>query len=595
MTATIEQYLRIRQAFNPTFVGDGSRLAFLMNLTGTAQVYSMDYHGGWPKLLTEFDNRVMALSGVVGRDLVLLATDQGGNENQQLYSVNPDGTDLMRITDNPRAMYDLGPISADGRQVAVATNQRNGTDFDLYILTIGETFDQARLVSEREGWWRAVDFSQDGRRILVTHHVSNVNHDLYEIDVERGALTHLTPHQGDAQYGFARYWQNGVLTLTDQDREFSGIAYIENGGLDWVSRYDYDVDLLVTNRERDGYAFVTNQDGYSRLYFSGGTHHATPAPVLDHGVIAGMEFSPDGRYLAVTYHSAAANPNIYLVNVATFDCRPVTSAPTGGLDLKQFVEPELHHFPSFDGRQIPVWLYRPHSQSTKSCPVVLSVHGGPEAQELPGFNAVYQYLLAAGFAIAAPNVRGSSGYGKTYVHLDDKRLRMDSVKDLASLVHWIERQDALDARRVALMGGSYGGFMVLAGLTTFPDLFAAGVDTVGIANFETFLENTGPYRRKLREPEYGTLEEDREFFREISPIHHVDRIQAPLMVIHGKNDPRVPVGEAEQIVRELQERKRPVEYLLFDDEGHGVVKLKNRLQLYPEVVRFLSSHLQTGG
>ena len=161
---------------------------------------------------------------------------------------------------------------------------------------------------------------------------------------------------------------------------------------------------------------------------------------------------------------------------------------------------------------------------------------------------MYQYLLAAGFAIAAPNVRGSSGYGKTYVHLDDKRLRMDSVKDLASLVHWIERQDALDARRVALMGGSYGGFMVLAGLTTFPDLFAAGVDTVGIANFETFLENTGPYRRKLREPEYGTLEEDREFFREISPIHHVDRIQAPLMVIHGKNDPRVPVGEAEQIV-----------------------------------------------
>lgn len=593
MPATIEQYLRIRQAFNPTFVGDGSRLAFLMNLTGTAQVYSMDYRGGWPTLLTEFENRVMALRGIPGRDLVLLATDQGGNENQQLYSVNQDGTNLMRITDNPRAMYDLGPISPDGRRVAVATNQRNGTDFDLYILTIGETFDQARLVSKREGWWRAVDFSQDGQRILVTHHVSNVNHDLYELDVDSGALTHLTPHQGDAQYGFARYWQNGVLTLTDQDREFSGIAYIDPEGLHWVSRGDHDVDLLVTHREDNAYAFVTNQDGYSKLYVSRGEHDAVPVHGLDQGVIAGMEFSPDGKYLAVTYHSAVANPNIYVVQVNTLDCRRVTSAPTGGLDLQRFVAPELHHFPSFDGRPIPVWLYRPRGQSTKSCPVVLSIHGGPESQELPGFNAVYQYLLEAGFAIAAPNVRGSTGYGKAYVHLDDKRLRMDAVKDVAALVHWIEGQETLDAHRVALMGGSYGGFMVLAGLTTFPDLFAAGVDTVGIANFETFLENTGPYRRKLREPEYGTLEEDREFFREISPIHHVDRIQAPLMVIHGKNDPRVPVGEAEQIVRELEARNHPVEYLLFDDEGHGIVKLKNRLQLYPRVVRFLNAHLQT--
>lgn len=592
MTATIEQYLRIRQAFNPTFVGDGSRLAFLMNLTGTAQVYSMDYRGGWPKLLTEFENRVMALRGIPGRDLVLLATDQGGNENQQLYAVNQDGTNLMRITHNPQAMYDLGPISPDGRQVAVATNQRNGTDFDLYILTLGDTFDQARLISEREGWWRAVDFSQDGRRILVTHHVSNVNHDLYELDIEGGELTHLTPHQGDAQYGSARYWRDGVLTLTDQDQEFSGIAYIDKEGLHWLGQYHHDVDLLVTNREGDTYAFVTNQDGYSGLYLAHGEPGAKPVPVLEHGVIAGMEFSPDGKHLAVTYHSAVANPNIYLVGVDTLDCHPVTSAPTGGLDLKRFVSPELHHFPSFDGRQIPVWLYRPRVKATKTCPVVLSVHGGPEAQELPGFNAVYQYLLEAGFAIAAPNVRGSAGYGKTYVHLDDKRLRMDSVKDLAALVRWIESQDGIDAGRVALMGGSYGGFMVLAGLTTFPDLFAAGVDTVGIANFETFLENTGPYRRKLREPEYGTLEEDREFFREISPIHHVDRIQAPLMVIHGKNDPRVPVGEAEQIVRELQQRNRPVEYLLFDDEGHGVVKLKNRLQLYPEVVRFLMTHLQ---
>ncbi len=590
---TIEQYLKVRQAFNPTFVGDGSRIAFLMNLTGTAQVYSMDYRGGWPSLLTEFDNRVTALRGIPGRDVVLFAMDQGGNENQQLYSISPDGTDMMQITDNPRAIYDLGPISPDGKRVAVATNQRNGTDFDIYILEIGDTFDQAQLVLENKGWWRAVDFAHDGQRLLLTHHQSNVNHDLYELDLKTGQVTHITPHQGDAQYGSARYWKNGVLTLTDQDQEFSGIAFLDSEGLHWMRQGDHDVDLLATSREREVVAYVVNQEGYSVLYLGGGSRQEMPLEGLDEGVIVGMEFSPDGQHLVLTYHSAVANPNIYLVNLSTLDVRQVTWAPTGGVDLGRFVAPELHHFPSFDGRSIPVWLYRPRHQPAESCPVVVSVHGGPEAQELPGFNAVYQYLLEAGFAVAAPNVRGSAGYGKSYVHLDDKRLRMDSVKDLAALVAWIGSQSMLDASRVALMGGSYGGFMVLAGLTTFPDLFAAGVDTVGIANFETFLENTGPYRRKLREPEYGTLEEDREFFQEISPIHHVDRIQAPLMVIHGKNDPRVPVGEAEQIVRELEARNHPVEYLLFDDEGHGIVKLKNRLQLYPRVVRFLNAHLQT--
>lgn len=589
---TIEQYLKVRQAFNPVFMGDGSRIAFLMNLTGTAQVYSMDSTGGWPTLLTEFDNRVMALRGTPGHDVVLFAMDQGGNENQQLYSINQNGTNLMKITDNPAAMYDLGPISPDGKRVAVATNQRNGTDFDVYILTIGETFDKAQLVVENQGWWRAVDFSEDGQRLLLTHHQSNVNHDLYELDLPTGQVTHITPHQGDAQYVSARYWQDGVLVLTDQDREFSGIAFLDTEGLHWLIYEDHDVEVLATNRARGAYAYVVNRDGYSSLVLSRGSGDGVPMDGLDGGVIVGMEFSPDGQYLAVTYHSAVANPNIYRVSLDSLDVRQVTWAPTGGLDLARFVAPELHHFRSFDGRSIPVWLYRPRHQSGASCPVVVSVHGGPEAQELPGFNAVYQYLLEAGFAIAAPNVRGSAGYGKSYVHLDDKRLRMDSVKDLAALVTWIGGQPTLDRTRVALMGGSYGGFMVLAGLTTFPDLFAAGVDTVGIANFETFLENTGPYRRKLREPEYGTLEEDREFFQEISPIHHVDQIQAPLMVIHGKNDPRVPVGEAEQIVRELQARNRPVEYLLFDDEGHGIVKLKNRLQLYPQVVNFLNSHLQ---
>jgi dipeptidyl aminopeptidase/acylaminoacyl peptidase len=227
--------------------------------------------------------------------------------------------------------------------------------------------------------------------------------------------------------------------------------------------------------------------------------------------------------------------------------------------------------------------------------VVVSVHGGPEAQERPGFNPIYQYLVAAGYAVVAPNVRGSAGYGTSYLALDDVRKRMDSVRDLVEVGRWVGGRDDLDGDRIALMGGSYGGFMVLAGLTEAPDLWAAGIDIVGIANFVTFLENTGGYRRALREAEYGSLVHDREFLEEISPINKVDRITAPLLVIHGANDPRVPLGEAEQIVARLEELGRTVELMVFHDEGHGIVKLVNRRRAYGRVVEFLQQALGTAG
>jgi dipeptidyl aminopeptidase/acylaminoacyl peptidase len=237
-------------------------------------------------------------------------------------------------------------------------------------------------------------------------------------------------------------------------------------------------------------------------------------------------------------------------------------------------------------------VYRP--EDVDHPPVIVSVHGGPEAQERVGFNPIYQYLVASGYAVVAPNVRGSSGYGKTYLSLDDVDKRMDSVADLNAVGRWIRADDAFDGERMAVMGGSYGGFMVLAALTTEPDLWAAGVDIVGIANFVTFLENTGAYRRALREAEYGSLERDREFLESISPINHVGEIDAPLLVIHGANDPRVPLGEAQQIHDRLQELGRPVEMLVFPDEGHGIVKLPNRRIAYGRIVQFLDEYLAAG-
>jgi dipeptidyl aminopeptidase/acylaminoacyl peptidase len=248
-------------------------------------------------------------------------------------------------------------------------------------------------------------------------------------------------------------------------------------------------------------------------------------------------------------------------------------------------------YPTFDGREVPALFYELEN-GPDDTPVVVNVHGGPESQSRPAFAPVTQYLLHRGYAVFFPNVRGSTGYGKTYTHLDDVRLRMDSVKDLAHAAYWL-RERGHD--RVAVMGGSYGGFMVLAALTEYPELWSAGVNIVGIANLVTFLEYTGSYRRRLREPEYGSLEEDREFLESISPIHKADKIAAPLMVIHGKNDPRVPVGEAEQIVESVWGNGGAVEYLLYEDEGHGLAKLKNRLDAYPKIAAFLDRHLAAGG
>jgi dipeptidyl aminopeptidase/acylaminoacyl peptidase len=260
------------------------------------------------------------------------------------------------------------------------------------------------------------------------------------------------------------------------------------------------------------------------------------------------------------------------------------------------MEPQLIRYKSFDGREIPAWYYRPNNFQIDGLagpiPVIVSVHGGPEGQEQPGFSSIYKYFLSRGYSILAPNVRGSTGYGKTYTHLDDVRKREDSVKDLAAAVEWLKTKGGADPRRIAVMGGSYGGYMTLAAVTLYPDLWAAAVDTVGIANFESFLKNTSGYRRKLREVEYGSLERDLDFLRAISPLGKVERVKTPLMIIAGKNDPRVPYTEAEQMVKALRERKAIIEYKLFEDEGHGVAKLSNRLIVYPLMADFLDRYMK---
>jgi dipeptidyl aminopeptidase/acylaminoacyl peptidase len=313
------------------------------------------------------------------------------------------------------------------------------------------------------------------------------------------------------------------------------------------------------------------------------------------GVIGGLEFSPDETRLAFTFDGPRFNPDVWIWELEKNRVYQLTQSSRAGIPFSDFVTPELVRYKSFDGRMIPAWYYAPRAvnpDQAKLPPVIVYPHGGPESQTRPNFSGLFQYFLSRGYGIFAPNVRGSSGYGTEYLNLDNTTKRMDSVRDMAHGVYWLRDQQQADPKRIAVYGGSYGGFMVLAGVTQYPDLFAAGVDVVGIANWVTFLENTGAYRRANREAEYGNLRDHREFLEKISPIHHVDKIKCPMMVIHGANDPRVPVGEAEQIVAALKKRGIPCEYLRYEDEGHGLAKLKNRLDAYPRMVEFLDKHMK---
>ncbi|MCD9188773.1 MAG: S9 family peptidase [Pyrinomonadaceae bacterium] len=410
---------------------------------------------------------------------------------------------------------------------------------------------------------------------------------------------------------------------------------------------NWDVDDIEMLDSRGLMAYTLNREGFSELFLRKFETDGKPlitrfnaknetVKLPAQGIVGGMNFSEDGSKLAFTFVSAKYNADIWLYDLQKKTLTQITKSDRAGIDQNSFVEPQLIKFKTFDGREIPAWYYVPNNiakltnngtngqyiykfiprynnqkdlpksvgtlnitdgkTSTEvpelKIPVIVSVHGGPEGQERPGFNPLYQYYLSRGYAILATNVRGSTGYGKTFTHLDDVRKREDSVKDLAYSVEWLKTSGGADPKRIAVMGGSYGGYMTMAAITLYPDLWAAAVNTVGIVNWETFLKNTSGYRRRQREVEYGMLDKDIDFLRAISPMAKVDKIKAPLFVIHGKNDPRVPYTEAEQVVKALKDRNAVVQYKLYDDEGHGVAKLKNRLDLYPQVADFLDKYMK---
>lgn len=607
----IERYLNIRSATSSALSPTGDQIAFLTNISGTPQVWILSAQGGWPDQMTFFPDRVDFISWSPDGSGLIFGKSIGGDENAQLYWMGPDGSQIRALTSEPKVRHNFGGWSHDGRKISYASNQRNRDFFDIYVMDVATGSSQ--LVYQQDGSNAPVAWSVDGRRLVVSHanEQLSLDNDLYLVDIATKTVTHLTPHEGAAQFSDVRFMPDGhsLLFTTDDKREFQSLAQMDlaTRRVDILDDTQWEVAGIEVSDNGGMLAYTLNRDGFSELYVrrlnTDGKPLITalgpkgmPVKLPGKGVVGGLSFSRDGRKLALVFNGARFNADVWIYDLQTRTLKQVTHSSRAGIPQSSFVEPELIHYKTFDERMIPAWYYRPRNIQINGTdhplPVIVSVHGGPEGQALPTFSAVDQYFLARGYAILVPNVRGSTGYGKTYTHLDDVQKREDSVKDLAAAVDWLKSRGGADSKRIAVMGGSYGGYMVLAAITLYPEIWSAAVELFGIANFETNLKRTSGYRRKLREREYGTLEKDLEFLRSISPIYKVERIRAPLFVLQGKNDPRVPYTESEQIVKALRDRNRPVEYILFEDEGHGFVKLNNRLFMYPKIVEFLDKHMK---
>jgi len=587
-----ERYLNIRSAYTPVWLYRGQRVAFLTDITGTPQVWAVDATGGWPDQLTFFQDKVWTLDASPDGDRLICTRDVGGNERYQLFLLSGDGVEVRRFTQDDEAIHHFGGWSHDGQRIAYVSNARDGIHFDVYLQAVEDG--QPKMVFQSDGNFRVLAWSPDDAQLILSHEISSAHQPLYQLELASGSVRRLTPEGQAVSNQNVRWAADGYLyLLTDRDREFKGLARMDvvTGRLMYLGDHRWDVESLAVSPDARMLAYAANVDGYARLYVHDLTAgHSGQVLDLPRGVVAELAFSPDGKHVAVSLQSPQHNLNIWIVDVETLNWQQLTHSSLAGISQGSLVEPGLIHYETFDGRNIPAFFYHPPGVEPP-LPVILYVHGGPAGQTRPDFDPRFQYFLSRGYAVLAPNVRGSSGYGKAYMALDDVRKRMDSVADLKYAVEWLRISGLADPDRIAIYGRSYGGFMVLAAITTYPDLWAAAIDVVGIANWVTFLENTGPWRRAHREKEYGSLEQDREFLESISPIHKVDSIQAPLLVVHGVNDPRVPVTEADQIVHRLRSRGHPVTYLRYKDEGHKISKLRNRIDSFSRMADFLDRYL----
>jgi dipeptidyl aminopeptidase/acylaminoacyl peptidase len=574
----------------------------------TYQLHEVAFPLGARKQLTFYGERVFGGSyRPSDPSQIVFSFDQGGAENYQLYLLDRDTGDITRFSDGVHR-YQGTLWSDDGKWLAYASNARNGRDFDIYVTDPAKPGSE-RLVTEVSGLWIPTEFHPDGGKLLALEYISANETHLHVVDLEDGSTREISPSKrGEKVYWGGALWaEDGrhVYTTTDAGSEFRRLVKLDPDTGEWTVLTEdipWNVGGFDVSDDGELLGFLVNEDGFSRLHLmETATGKRLPTPEVPPGIIGGGGFRPDHHEFALVVNWARSPSDVYTWDPATRKLERWTESEVGGLLPEDFAVPELIRYPTFDTledgtrRTIPAFVYRPDPKKFPGPrPVYINIHGGPEGQSQPSFKGTNNYLVDdLGVVLIYPNVRGSSGYGKSYLKLDNAELREDSVKDIGALLDWIATRPELDADRVMVGGGSYGGYMVLASMVHYSDRLRAGFDYVGVSNFVTFLENTQEYRRDLRRAEYGDERdpEMRAHLEAIAPANHADEITKPMLVAQGANDPRVPLSESDQMVKELEENGVPVWYMVAGDEGHGFAKKSNADYLRAVWIEFVRRNL----
>jgi dienelactone hydrolase len=588
MTHEPETFVEIGAAAAPVFSRDGQTL-FHLRGSGLPQVWALDLATGADRQLSFHDDKVAFLRRSPVDDRLIYGIDRGGDERQQLLLIDPhDASPIAReLTANPAVIHDFGGWSPDGGQIAYTANERDEAHFDVYVQDLASGV--RRRLYDGSNQLSVCGFSSDGAKLALVHDRGFGDMSLLLLDIASGDATSLA---SPATFQSVRWSREGptVLALSDLGSEFLRLCRLDPATGAFSVIYEAagrDVEAWSIAPDGRLLATVENDRGYSILRIGPIEGERPTVNGLPPGVIGDLAWSPDSSTLSFST-AAAAEPSslwLYCDGVARVAWRPEPH-PAG------FVDFELVSWQGADRQRIPGWLALPRdAKPAGGYPAIIWVHGGPVGQARPNFRPDIQMLLAQGFAVLLPNVRGSSGYGRAYTESDDVERRLDSITDLVHGRHWLAAHPAIDSERIGIMGQSYGGFMVMSAITEHPQLWRSAVNYYGIADFVTMLAGTGPWRRSHRAAEYGDPERDAELLARISPIHRVDRIAVPVLLSHGRRDPRVPIGESEQYEVALRERQKPVTYLTFEQAGHGFIRPDDRRRIYRAVADFFAAHL----
>ena len=575
----LRQYQNVRSASFSDFAPDGG-IYIVTRFGETNQIHHVASPMGKRRQITFYDERTSGASvRPDGSGQFMFTRDVGGDEFFQGFLFDPTTARSIQFTESGTRNQGLS-WSADGSKVAWASVTWEQPDYTIWVADPSDPASRRQLF-QAEGATVPSEWSPDGSKLLLGRYISINESRLFLLDVESGTVKQINPEQQVA-YAAARFSVDGseLFVVSDAGAEFRRILAIdlESGEQRVIVEHPWDVQAMDISADGSLLAYTINAGGISELHLLDlASGEPRPTPELPSGLIGGVQFSPDGKHLGFSHSYAGSPGDAWTFELASGTLERWTESEVGGLDTSRFRAPELISFNSFDDLEIPAFVHRPEGDGPH--PVIVSIHGGPEAQARPGFSSTFMYWVhELGSAVVVPNVRGSSGYGNEFVNLDNVFLREHSVFDIGALLDWIAEQPDLDQERVVVYGGSYGGYMVLASLMHYSDRLAGGINIVGISNFVTFLENTAGYRRDLRRAEYGDerIPEVREFLESISPANSPERITAPLFIIQGANDPRVPASEAEQILAAVREAGGNPWYLLALDEGHGFARQSNR-------------------